>query len=38
MTFEELLARVIEVLQREGRISYRAPSGASTWMTRTSTT
>ncbi|NJR43783.1 MAG: hypothetical protein HC767_15130 [Akkermansiaceae bacterium] len=24
MTFEELLAHVIEVLQREGRISYRA--------------
>src|SRR5262247_2699917 len=24
MTFEELLARVIEVLQHEGRISYRA--------------
>ena len=24
MTFEELLAQVIEVLQREGRISYRA--------------
>ncbi|HEY7491588.1 MAG TPA: hypothetical protein VIH59_10830 [Candidatus Tectomicrobia bacterium] len=24
MTFEETLARVIEVLQREGRVSYRA--------------
>src|SRR5262245_22377203 len=24
MTFEELLAQVIKVLQREGRISYRA--------------
>ena len=24
MTFEEILAQVIEVLQREGRISYRA--------------
>ncbi len=24
MTFEELLVRVVEVLQREGRVSYRA--------------
>jgi len=24
MTFEEILAHIIEVLQREGRISYRA--------------
>jgi hypothetical protein len=24
MTFEDLLARVIEGLQREGRVSYRA--------------
>ena len=37
MTFEELLAHVIEVLQREGRISYRALQRRFTWMTRTST-
>jgi hypothetical protein len=24
MTFDEILAQVIEVLQREGRVSYRA--------------
>ena len=24
MTFDEILARVLEVLQREGRVSYRA--------------
>jgi hypothetical protein len=24
MTFEELLAQVLDVLQREGRVSYRA--------------
>jgi hypothetical protein len=30
MTFDELLAQVLDVLQREGRVSYRASSAAST--------
>lgn len=38
MTFEDILAHVIEVLQREGRISSRSSNGGSTSMTGTSTT
>jgi len=32
MTFDELLAQVLELLQREGRVSYRASSGGITWQ------
>ena len=28
MTFDELLVQVLDVLQREGRVSYRAPRAA----------
>ena len=35
MTFEEVLAQIIEVLQREKRISYRASNGGLHWTTPT---
>ena len=33
MGFFELLAQIIELLQREQRVSYRASSGSLAWMT-----
>ena len=38
MTFEEILAQVIAVLQHEGVSRTGRSSVGSTWMTRTSTT
>ena len=36
MTFDEVLDQVIEMLQRRGRVSYRASSASSTSTTPTS--
>jgi len=38
MTFDKVLTRVLELLQRQGRVSYSALKNASTLRTTTSTT
>ena len=33
MTFEEVLTQALAMLQRQGRVSYRASSASLAWMT-----
>ena len=36
MTFDEVLAQILALLRREGRVSYRALKRRFAWMTSTS--
>ena len=38
MTFDEILTQVLDLLQRERRVSYRALHAGLAWMTTTSPT